>query len=88
MHAECEYRQPLRFEDEVEVHLRVREKRQKAVTYDFIFRKLGGGPPVEVARGKLTVVCVTRNAHGKMSAHSIPAVLADQLEVAPSELLE
>ena len=86
--AECEFKAPLRFEDEIEIHMVIAEKKSKSLTYLFRVRKLNAAAPVEVARGKLTVVCVTRNAHGKMSAHSIPAVLADQLEVAPSELLE
>jgi acyl-CoA thioester hydrolase len=84
--AECEYKSPLRFEDEVEVHMLVAEKKSKALTYVFRFRKLNGHPPVEVATGRLTVVCVT-HAHGKMSATAIPKSLADKIEIAPKELL-
>src|ERR1700751_4283247 len=56
--AECEYRQPLRFEDEVEIHLLITEKKSKSLSYLFRFRKLNGPASVEVARGSLTVVCV------------------------------
>src|SRR5689334_20155745 len=59
VHAECDYRQPLRFEDEVEVHLLVREKKAKSLRYEFIFRKLGQEASVEIARGSITAVCVT-----------------------------
>src|SRR5689334_13386265 len=38
--AECEYKQPLRFEDEVEVHMLVSEKKSKSLSYQFRFRKL------------------------------------------------
>jgi len=85
--AECEYRQPLRFEDEVEIHLLVTEKKSKSLSYLFKFRKLNGPTPVEVARGSLTVVCVTKQADGKFSATAIPREFADQIEVAPAELL-
>jgi YbgC/YbaW family acyl-CoA thioester hydrolase len=85
--AVCEYRQPLRFEDEVEIHLLVSEKKSKSLTYLFIFRKRNGAESVEVARGSLTAVCVTKNADGKMSATTIPKAFADQIEVAPKELL-
>ena len=85
--AECEYKQPLRFEDEIEIQMLVSEKRSKALTYQFRIRKLNGTAPVEVARGSLTVVCVTHKGDGKMSAANIPKALADQIEVAPSELL-
>ena len=87
VHAECDYSQPLYFEDEIEIHLLVVEKRAKVLAYEFRFRKLNSNPPVEVARGKLTVVCVTRDAHGKMNATPIPKAIADQIEVAPKELL-
>ena len=60
VHAECDYRQPLRFEDEVEIHMLVSEKKSKSLSYVFKFRKLNGPEPLEVARGSLTVVCVTK----------------------------
>lgn len=87
VHAECDYQQPLRFEDEVEVHMLVAEKRAKSLTYLFKFRKLNTSHVAEVARGKLTVVCVTHDAHGKMSASNIPAEIMERIEVAPPELL-
>ena len=87
VHAECDYKQPLRFEDEVEVQLLVAEKRSKALSYLFRFRKLNAESPIEVAQGKLTVVCVTHHESGKMAACTIPKEIADRIEVAPPELL-
>ncbi len=87
VNAQCDYRSPLRFEDEVEIHLLVSEKKSKALTYQFRFRKLGANPPVEVARGSLTVVCVVRQPDGRMSATHIPAEFAAKIDVAPPELL-
>lgn len=87
VHAECDYQQPLRFEDEVEVHMIVAEKRSKSLKYLFRFRKLNVSPPTEVARGALTVVCVTHHL-GKMAAATIPRVLAEKIEEAPPELIK
>ena len=87
VHAECDYKHPLRFEDEVEIHLLVSEMKSRTVSYVFRFRKLNATPVLEVARGKLTVVCVTRQPDGKMVATPIPKALADQIQVAPPELL-
>jgi acyl-CoA thioester hydrolase len=87
VHAECEYRQPLRFEDEVEIHMLVSEKKSKSLSYLFKFRKLNGPMPVEVARGSLTVVCVVKQSDGRMSSAHIPKAFADKIEVAPAELL-
>ncbi|MBM3875478.1 MAG: acyl-CoA thioesterase [Verrucomicrobia bacterium] len=88
VHVTCDYRHPLRFEDEVEIQLLVAEKKTKALTYEFRFRKLNATPQLEVARGRLTVVCVTRDATGKMSAAPIPEFIAAQIEVAPAEALK
>jgi len=88
VHAECDYVQPLRFEDEVEIRLLVSEMKSKALSYVFRFRKLNASPPLEVARGKLTVVCVTHEADGKMKATLIPKAVVDRIQVAPGELLK
>lgn len=82
VHASCDFRQPLRFEDEVEVHMIVTEKKSKSLSYEFRFRKLNASPIVEVARGKLTVVCVTCDPQGKMTAAHIPPEIAEKIEVA------
>lgn len=87
VHASCDYHQPLRFEDLVEIHLLVVEKKSKAITYQFRFRKLDDGASREVARGKLTVVCVGYDeASGVMKAANIPPEIASRIETAPAEM--
>ncbi len=88
VHVSCDFKSPLVFEDEFEIHLRVREKRSKALTYDFVFRKVGEEADTVVAHGWITSVCVARDeATGKMKAVPIPERFASQIEVAPPELL-
>ena len=79
VHVECDFRKPLCFEDEVEVELRVREKRERSLVYDFTFRKQHNGGSEEVATGSFTTVCVTID-EGGMKAAPIPAWLAEQVE--------
>ena len=87
VHADCDFKRPLRFEDVVEICLFVREKKKKGIVYTFIFRKLNEQPAVEVARGTLAVVCVKRDkASGKMTSIPIPKAIADKIEVSPGEL--
>jgi len=81
VHASCDYWKPLRFEDEVEIHLRVIEKKDKALTHQVIFRKVTDNRIQEIARGKLVVVCVAKKPDGSMGAVPIPRDIADQLEV-------
>lgn len=87
VHAECDYNLPLHFEDEVEIHLLVAEKKHKALTFAFKFRKLNASPPVRVARGALVAVCVKHEEDGRMAACPIPKIVADQIQAAPPELL-
>jgi YbgC/YbaW family acyl-CoA thioester hydrolase len=85
VHAECDYFKPLRFEDLIEVHMLVKEKKSKALTYVFRFYRLNSARE-EVARGSLTVVCVA-HVDGQMRAVEMPKELAEKIEVAPAELL-
>ena len=87
VHAECDYRKPLRFEDMVEIHLLVTEKRSKSLSFQFRFRKLKGNAGEEVARGALTIVCVAHAADGTMKAVPIPETIAEKIQVAPAESL-
>lgn len=87
VHAQCHFKKPLRFEDEVEIHLLVTRKRSKAIHYEFRFRKLNAMPPEEVARGCLTIVCAGRRPDGSMYARPMPEEFASKIEAAPKELL-
>ena len=89
VHADCDFRHPLRFEDVVEIHLLVRKKKKKSIVYTFIFRRLNEQPSREVARGTLAVACVKHdNSNGRMVAVPIPRPIMNKLAVAPPELLD
>ena len=87
VHAACDYKKPLHFEDMVEIHLLVVEKRTKAVRYQFRFRKLNEEPVVEVARGEMIIVCVQHFPDGTMASAAIPPEIAEKIQIAPPELL-
>ncbi|HRI15334.1 MAG TPA: thioesterase family protein [Verrucomicrobiota bacterium] len=87
VHASCDYRRPLHFEEVVELHLLVAEKKRRTLTYQIRFRRVEPGPAEEVAVGKLIVVCVQKTSDGRFQAVEIPETLAQQISVAPPELL-
>ncbi len=87
VHAGCDYRAPVRFEDEVEVHLLVARKSRRSLSYHFRFSCGRGRARREVAQGVLTVVCAARQPDGSLKAAPLPPVLADRIEVAPSAAL-
>jgi len=78
VHATCEYRKPLFFEDEFTITLRVTGKTSKSISYEFLFTKDGD----EIANGGLTICCVRRDDTGAMKATDIPHDLAAKIEVA------
>jgi acyl-CoA thioester hydrolase len=76
--ASLEYKKPLKFEDEFEVHLRVAEKTAKTLRYAAVLQKDGE----VVAHGSLTVICVRRTPGQPMKAADIPADISDRFAVA------
>lgn len=84
--ANCEYRLPLRYMDEIEVELVVRAKKKSSLAYDFVFRRVadkdGPTPHDEVALGRLEVVHIERLAGGRLKATPMPPEIARAIEVA------
>jgi acyl-CoA thioester hydrolase len=86
VNATCTFKAPLRFEEEVEIHLLVAQVRSRSIRYEFIFRR--GSDRTEVAHGTMSAVCASvEKATGKISAVPIPEGLRAQITAAPAELL-
>jgi acyl-CoA thioester hydrolase len=82
----CDYRAPLKFEDEVEIHLLVSEVRSRSIRYQFVFRKPNDG--IEVAYGTIAAVCATVDkTTGKLLPVPIPERIRQKITEAPPELL-
>ena len=82
--ATCDYSRPLRFEDEVEIHLIVAEVRSRSIRYQFIFRNAADG--TEVARGGIAAVCATVDkATGKLVAMPVPERIRAAITAAPAK---
>jgi acyl-CoA thioester hydrolase len=72
----CEYSGPLRFEDEVELRLRVTKVGQTSFTYEVDFLKAGS----RVAQGKVTSVCCAVEPQQRgFAAISIPPEIREKL---------
>lgn len=73
--ASCEYLSPLRYEDEVDIHLCVTNIGTKSITYQFHFTLEGK----DIARGQLTTVCCITNPGEKIQAIPIPEFISSQI---------
>jgi 4-hydroxybenzoyl-CoA thioesterase/acyl-CoA thioester hydrolase len=73
--ASCEFRRPVRFEDEVQIEVRVAELGDKSVTYAFDFSCRGQS----VALGRITAVCCRLIDKGSLTSVAIPPQIVERL---------
>lgn len=76
LNAALEFRNPLRFEEEFEVWVRIAELKTRTLEYEFTIVR---GQTV-IAVGTMTSVCVRRHSNGTMRAVEIPDEIRDKLD--------
>ena len=83
VHSECDFRLPLRFEDEFETELELTEIGTKTLRYRFTFWRLDAAgnrsEEVSLAEGKMVVVCVRMGPEG-MKSVPVPASIRARIE--------
>jgi len=96
VHASCDYAAPARYQDLLEVHLRVRDMTSNSISYSFDFRRVDEAgdpgategepsPPTEIARGNVKVVCVSKGPDdARIQAVDMPREVARLVEAAPA----
>ena len=73
--TECEYFRPVRFADEVVIHVSVLRKGRTSLTFEHVFEHDGE----VIARGRMTSVCCQLDASEGLRAVPIPARIAERL---------
>ena len=76
--ASFDYHNPLRFEDEFEVRIRVVAVTEKTMRYTCVLTR----GETKIATGSLTIVCVTKRANEPMKSIAFPPEIAARFEVA------
>ncbi len=76
VHAEADYKAPLRFEDVVDVEVRLERLGDRSITWAFVFRGVASG--VEHATGR-TVAVFARSGAGGMVSSPMPDALRNAL---------
>ena len=77
--ASCDFCNPVRFEDIVDINVSIGKMGTKSVTYEFHLTHAGK----DVARGSLTVVCC-RVENGKIDSIAIPDHIRQKLQTLTS----
>lgn len=72
VNVHCDYRKPLRFEENFEVFLRIKEVKQKSIEYHFTFEN---EKKEKVAEGSIVAVCVEFTETNELQAVPIPEKL-------------
>ena len=78
--AACEFRNPLRFEEEFEVRVRIASLKTRTIEYEFTLVR----DNTVIAVGTITSVCVKKSADGRMRATEVPADILRKLRAAIS----
>ena len=73
--AAMEFRNPLRFEDELDITVRIAALKTRTINYEFV---LSCGASLAAA-GSIVCICARKQPDGSMRATPIPADIADKL---------
>jgi YbgC/YbaW family acyl-CoA thioester hydrolase len=73
--ASCDYLNPVRFEDEIDIHLVVARKGKKSMTYKFTFTR----KDQEVAKGEISSACCLVDPVEGFRTIPIPQEIASQI---------
>jgi acyl-CoA thioester hydrolase len=76
--ATCDFKRPLRFEDEFDVTIRIAAISRKTIHYSCVMTK----GDVTLATGVMTVICVRTEPDGSLKATNVPAEIAARFAVA------
>ena len=76
--ASFEFRRPLRFEDEFDVHLQVAEITRRTIRYTCLIAQAD----TTIAKGDLTIACVLKRPGEPMKSIEIPEDVAARFQVA------
>ena len=74
--ASCDYHRPLRFEQEFEIAVQIREISRRTITYSGTISRNGE----RVASATWKIACVTKLPDGSMKSTDIPSAVADRLK--------
>ena len=74
--ASFEFRNPLHFEDEIEVVIRLADVGSRSLQYEHTIVR----GDVVIGSGRITTVCVQKTAEGQMRAVEIPAEILERLK--------
>jgi YbgC/YbaW family acyl-CoA thioester hydrolase len=74
--AQCDYRAPARFSEELSIEVRVAHLGPRSVTYDFVFTRDGQ----HLAQGAMTSVCCRIPPDGPPKSIPMPAAVRAKLE--------
>jgi YbgC/YbaW family acyl-CoA thioester hydrolase len=80
--ATCDFQQPLKFEDEFEVRIRVAGMTDKTIRWSCTFMK----GDVTIATGSMTSVCVSKRPNEPIKGISIPPEIVSRFKVHTEEV--
>jgi acyl-CoA thioester hydrolase len=79
--ASCDYLKPIRFEQEMQITVRVEKIGRTSISYGFTFTHAGD----TIAEGRLTAVLCRKSAEERLEPMEIPEAIRQRLLAGPEE---
>ncbi|WP_269525583.1 acyl-CoA thioesterase [Coraliomargarita parva] len=86
--VDCKFAEPLRFGDHIDIHLAVKNVKDRSIEYQFrIFRRNGLEDRSQVAKGSMTTVLTRLSENGGLQSIDLPPQVLEKIEPAPAKVL-
>lgn len=87
--VDCKFTAPIRFGDTVDIHLAVKELKDRAIDYQFrIFRLNEDGTRTQAGKGHMTTILAKLCESGELQSVELPANLLERITEAPADALK
>lgn len=87
--AECKFSAPIRFGDTIDIHLAVKNVKDRSIDYQFrIFRRDAGGNKTQAGKGHMTTILAQLSDDGELRSAVLPDDLREKITEAPEEVLK
>lgn len=86
--AECKFSAPVRFGDTIDIHLAVKNVKDRSIDFQYrIYRRLPEGGREQAAKGHMTTVYTQLDDNGDLQSAELTTAIRKQITEAPASVL-
>lgn len=86
--AECKFSAPVRFGDTIDIHLAVKNVKDRSIDFQYrIYRRLPDGGREQAAKGHMTTVYTRLDENGELQSAELTDAIRERITEAPHSIL-